>query len=390
MSEQKKNSTENPNTESKMIHARKEKSRKKQQKRKEALRKKILMGAAAAAAVVMIIWGISALVSSLGGGSSKNVTADGVVLTKVNKDEIRHFSFSMLSTGQSDTRISAEQFQEILEKLYQEGYCLIDVYDIAYLDEDGNYAYKEKLDFPEGKIPLILSERDVCYPFDSYEQGVADKMLVEDGKITCQRTLENMKKENGKFDIVPIVESFINKHPDFSYNGARGILGITGEYGILGYRTSSHLSSEENNAFAAAYGVFDTGKEKENLQPVLDKLTELGWHFAANGFAHDISYGSEISIVRTDVQQWEAEVGSVLGDTDIILLPKQTDIGSWKAYSEGNEKYNLLKDAGFSWFFVNAQKTPYLLQIRSPYVRQTVYEINTMADFQAAVGSEES
>ena len=389
MSEREKNNTVKKNTENSRIRSLKEKSRKKQALRKAALRKKILLAAAAAAAVVMIIWGILALVSSLGGGGTKNVTEDGIVLTKIGKEEIRHLSFSMLSVEESDSRISAEQFQGILEELYQKGYCLIDVYDIAYVDEDGNYAYKDKLDFPEGKIPLILSEREVCYPFDSFEQGVADKMLVEDGKITCQRTMENMKKENGKFDIVPIVESFINKHPDFSYNGARGILGFTGEYGILGYRTSSYLSREENNPYAAAYGLFDTGLERENLQPVLDKLTELGWHFAGNGYAHDFSYGSEYSLVSADVQQWTDEVGSILGKTDIILLPKQTDIGSWKAYSEGNEKYNLLKDAGFSWFFVNAQKTPYLLQIRSPYVRQTVYEINTMADFQAAVGSEE-
>ena len=267
----------------------KRRSRRKAQKRKALLKKRILMAVIGAAAVAMIIWGISALISSIGKGGSKKVSSDGVVLAQMNASQVVHLSFSMLSIDPKDGRVSAEQFQEILEWLYDKGYCLMDVYELAYVDEDGNYSYKETFDFPEGKIPLILSERDVCYPFNSAEEGVADRMLVEDGKITCQRTLENTKKETGKYDIVPIVESFINKHPDFSYNGARGVLGFTGYCGVLGYRTSPYLGKNADNPYAAAYGTFDTELEKENAQAVLEKLKDLGWRFASCGYAQDIS-----------------------------------------------------------------------------------------------------
>ncbi len=362
----------------------KSRSRRKQQRRKAMIRKRILIGVIAAAAVVMVIWGIVSLVSSLGGGAGKKRTVNGVVLTERDLSEVQHLSFAMLSIGASDSRMSVEQFQEALEELYKNNYCLIDVYELAYRDENGNYSYKDKIEFPEGKIPLILSQRDVCYPFDSAQAGVADKMLVEEGVITCQRTMENMKKENGKFDLVPIVESFINKHPDFSYNGARGILGLTGYCGVLGYRTSSELAKEDN-PYAAAYGTFDVEAEREAAKVVLDKLTELGWHFASVGYEADISYGSSYAIMSADAQKWQQEVEPVVGETELLIFPKQTDIGSWKAYSDGNRKFTLLTDEGFSWFFVDEKTTPYLLQIRSSYVRETIYEINTIDDFRAAL-----
>lgn len=37
--------------------------------------------------------------------------------------------------------------------------------------------------------------------------------------------------------MVPLIDRFVEKHPDFSYRGAKGILALTGYNGILGYRT---------------------------------------------------------------------------------------------------------------------------------------------------------
>lgn len=50
------------------------------------------------------------------------------------------------------------------------------------------------------------------------------------------------------------VEAFIQEHPDFSNNGARGILGLTGYNGILGYRTDDSLATSTDNRNAAKYG----------------------------------------------------------------------------------------------------------------------------------------
>ena len=41
----------------------------------------------------------------------------------------------------------------------------------------------------------------------------------------------------GKYDLVPILDRFVEEHPDFSYRGAKAILALTGYNGVLGYRT---------------------------------------------------------------------------------------------------------------------------------------------------------
>ena len=38
--------------------------------------------------------------------------------------------------------------------------------------------------------------------------------------------------------MVPLIDAFVKKHPDFSYRGAKGTLALTGYNGVLGYRTS--------------------------------------------------------------------------------------------------------------------------------------------------------
>ena len=41
-----------------------------------------------------------------------------------------------------------------------------------------------------------------------------------------------------KSEVVPLVDRFVENHPDFSIDGAKGIIALTGVEGILGYRTS--------------------------------------------------------------------------------------------------------------------------------------------------------
>ena len=41
----------------------------------------------------------------------------------------------------------------------------------------------------------------------------------------------------GDYDVVPLIDRFVEEHPDFSYRGAKGIVALTGYNGILGYRT---------------------------------------------------------------------------------------------------------------------------------------------------------
>ena len=71
------------------------------------------------------------------------------------------------------------------------------------------------------------------------EDGFASRIVIgEDGKPTCEMILEDGSIITGSFDIVPILNDFIEEHPDFSYRGAKGILALTGYEGVFGHRTN--------------------------------------------------------------------------------------------------------------------------------------------------------
>ena len=69
----------------------------------------------------------------------------------------------------------------------------------------------------------------------------ADATSVEDLEKVFS---ESVEKLGGQIDFVPILEDFIAEHPDFSYQGARAILAVTGHEGVFGYRcNTSYISS---------------------------------------------------------------------------------------------------------------------------------------------------
>ena len=71
----------------------------------------------------------------------------------------------------------------------------------------------------------------------------ASKIIIgEDGRPSCEMKMEDGTVSAGSYDLVPILNDFIDEHPDFSYKGAKAIIALTGYEGIFGYRTASSYS----------------------------------------------------------------------------------------------------------------------------------------------------
>lgn len=47
--------------------------------------------------------------------------------------------------------------------------------------------------------------------------------------------------------MVPLIDRFVEEHPDFSYRGAKGIVALTGYNGILGYRTDQSYETRPDD-----------------------------------------------------------------------------------------------------------------------------------------------
>ncbi len=334
--------------------------------------KKILAGAAAA--VVIIILAVVVF------GNMKNTSKpedeeEEVVIVMMDADDVTHLSFPVLSLDGSDGSLSVDDFRNILQTLYDQNYVLIDLEKLYEHDEEGSFLSKGSIMFPEGKKPLLISQTDVSYGFE-VPKNTADKLVLEGSKVKAQITGADGSISCGDYDLVPVLETFIEEHPDFSYEGARGILAFTGYRGVLGYRTSAYLADPASNP----YGSFDTVSEIAAAAPVMEALKTGGWHFASNGFGANVSYGSESDIFRADVMNWAEQVGSVIGGTNILFMPSDTDIASWKGYSDQNSKYAFLRDYGYNIFFIENRDTPYLIQLTSGYFRQLIYKIRNYTD----------
>lgn len=348
-----------------------------QERRRRRRRKALILRRILVLIFILILVGIGSAVScgvkkyrqsAAGKKDSKKqetqVTEETVQMEAVDLKKVLHLSFESLiadtdqAFGQEDssaaatldqTRVTVDEFNAMLGQLYEEGYVLVRFSDLAAVNEDGAMEAK-KLMLPSGKKPLLLSETNVNYDLELSGQGLASRLVLDgNGALTCERQASDGSTVTGAFDVVPCVEAFIQEHPDFSNNGARGILGLTGYNGILGYRTDDALATSTDNRYAAKYGVFDTAAEKEAAAPVIEALKSAGWEFACNGY-DGTNYGSDEEAVSADLTKWNESVGTLVGNTTILLFPSGTDSRGWKAYDESDPVYQILKKQGFLYY----------------------------------------
>lgn len=270
--------------------------------------------------------------------------------------------------------MTVDAFNQLLQKLYDNGYILVSIRDLVKEGKnDKGEAQFEKgtLMLPPGKKPFVLSQEDVSYPFSMASTGRGSRIVTgEDKKPAVEYQQADGSAITGDYDVVPCLDTFIENHPDFAYHNARGILGLTGYNGVLGYRTDEDLgkSAEEGNMYGD-YGTFDTAAEVESARTVIQALKDDGWEFASNGYS-GMSYASTLDRVQADAQKWQERVGILTGGSEILLYPGGTDIASWTDYSEDDQKYVYLKSLGFDFFCNIDNSNIYWLQIRSDYVRQ--------------------
>ena len=246
--------------------------------------------------------------------------------------------------------------------MYDKGYVLVRLHDLAYetTDETGKTVMKAgDIMLPEGKLPFVMSQDDLCYYPYMDGDGFASRIVIgADGKPTCEMILDDGTSVTGSYDLVPILEDFIQEHPDFSYRGARAVLAFTGYEGILGYRT------------AASYADSPTyEQDRQEAAKVAQCLKDHGWELASHSWGH-LDLGTvEWERFKTDTDKWETEVDSLIGPTDIILYPFGADVGDWHPYTAENERFTYLYQAGFR-YFCNVDSNQYWVQLGDTFLRQ--------------------
>ena len=266
------------------------------------------------------------------------------------------------SKGYNQVMTTKDEFLKILNEMYRKGYVLVRLHDLAHEEtgEDGvTRMVKGKIMLPEGKKAFVMSQDDLCYYPYMDGDGFARRIIIgKNGKPTCEMVMDDGTVATGDYDLVPILERFIEEHPDFSYKGARAVLAFTGYEGILGYRTAS--SYQDSPTYE---------EDCRQAAQVAQCLRDNGWELASHSWGHRYLGQLDIESFKTDTDKWEAEVESLIGPTDIILYPFGDDISDWHNYTEDNEKYEYLREKGFR-YFCTVDSSPYWVQIGDDYLRQ--------------------
>ena len=291
-------------------------------------------------------------------------------------DTDRAFDGDFDSGGYNMYMTTVEEFKAILQQMYDRGYVLISPYDMAYEGADGKFRYGDIM-LPEGKTPFLMSQDDLNYysymissgngknetPYfvDGANDGFANKIVIgEDGYPVCEYVDAVGNVHYGDYDLVPVLETFIQEHPDFSYRGARAILGMTGYEGVFGYRTKP--------SYETAMGSEAYAKEVADAKAVAQCLRDHGWILASHSYGHPAYGNISADRVATDSDKWEATVESIIGEVDVILYPHGSDIHNWKKYTFENEKFAALYEDGYRYFF-NVDSNTYWNQLGENYFR---------------------
>lgn len=295
-------------------------------------------------------------------------------------DTILHLSFQNLIADPdrafSDARngatfkssyITTSEFTSILQQLYNNDYVLVRLSDIT------TSSGAKNLYLPAGKKPLVITQTSVnYYTFtldsdgdklpDAGGSGFASKLVLDaNGYITCEMVDSSGNTVYGAYDLVPILDSFIETHPGFSYKGAKAVLAVTGYDGLFGYRTNP----EAREHFGDAY----YSNELEGASQIAQALRDSGYELACYTYGNEAYGALSAEQISDEMSRWITEVAPILGFTNVFVFAKKSDIGT-NGKNYRTEKFDALYSAGFRYFIGFCESAEPWYSSHGNYVRQ--------------------
>ncbi len=247
--------------------------------------------------------------------------------------------------------VTVSEFDKILQSLYDNDYILVNlntVWTERNVGRNQRRMVKNTLRLPKGKKPLVLFIDDPCYYESYFGQGFMEKLVLdEEGQIAAYgHDPGGYEVISRDLDAIPILDGFVREHPDFSFNGAKACLSLTGYEGIFGYRTNSISTgmTEEQMAFRAS--------EIEAVKPVVQRLIETGWYFGCHTWGHiNLSNKKyDVEAVKRDMTRWQQDVGELVGNTIIYLYPNGSKPDGGDDWHKTGDVFKFLQSEGFRIF----------------------------------------
>jgi len=264
--------------------------------------------------------------------------------------------------------VTTGEFTKILENLYRNGYVLVDFESFvgAKTDINGNAQFEAvPIHLPADKKPVMITETMVNY-FDYMidlndddlpdYSGFPSKLVLDaSGDIKAEYVDANGQTNVGNYDLVPILEDFIESHPDFSYRGARAILAVTGHEGVFGYRINSAVVANKGNDY------WET--QVAGAKEITNALREKGYTIACYTYKNDAYAGWSVAQISADLQSWQTQITSVIGNVDTFVFAKMSNISDYNGAA-----FQTMYQSGFRYFISNGESP--MTQVNPTYIRQ--------------------
>jgi peptidoglycan/xylan/chitin deacetylase (PgdA/CDA1 family) len=204
------------------------------------------------------------------------------------------FAPTTLGKGYRDYFVTVEEFARILDQLHLNNWVLVNMHE----------AVNGQLRIPIGKQPLVISIDDLNFYQYMRDNGGSWRLAIDESRVR----LEVHDPTTGVVsftdeEIVPMLDQFVLKHPDFSLDNAKGVIGLTGYQGALGER----LEGDSAAQFRAT--------------AVARQLSDTGWLFASHSYGHIALTKRSESQIRVDAAKWKKWIEPVVGPTDIFIYP---------------------------------------------------------------------
>ena len=208
------------------------------------------------------------------------------------------FTSEPIGQGFRDWFVTVGEFRKILDQLYANRWTLVDI----------NRAASGHARVPRGRRPLVISEDDVNYYDNTHARGLGWKLALDargDVKVEEHDASGIHLTDN---DLVPMIDEFVARHPDFSADGAKGVLAVTGYEGVLGERVDDRTAPDWPATVARA-------------KKLAARLRATGWTFASHSYAHDDETKISVATLIHDSTEWKTEDEPIVGPTDVYVYP---------------------------------------------------------------------
>ncbi len=331
----------------------------------------------------------------------------------VNIDEVTHIFYHSLvvdperafanqekdnqAVGNNQWMTTVSEFNKITQEMYDRGYVMVSIHDLIKVtqDENGKEVYEPgEILLPPGKKAFVLSLDDLSY-YHAYEgYGYAAKLILDkDGKVVNEYIDADGEVLVGDYDVVPLMDRFVEEHPDASYRGAKGIIALTGYNGVLGYRTDEtyDLSHERcdihQQKWIKSHEGFSLEEEREGAKKVADAMKANGWEFASHTWGHLRVGSRSLETLKTDTGKWKKNVEPIVGATDTIIFAHGEDLQGVGKYNPSNEKYQYFRSEGYR-IFCNVDSHQYATTFGEDYMRQGRRNLDGYRIYYNAIGEQ--